>query len=533
MKKTKKTTSSSKVQTPRVKRHSATKSKPVTIDLKAEEIDKSKPDAAADKTPAAKAPAAAEKKPDSKAETSKKAPAKASEPADSSFGRNAKKGSVPKTGKPDAPKPESNPKKQAGSKSGIALHFAAALVGGIVALGAGGWLQSAGILSTPNATDPAALDAAVQQRTGELHAQIKQLQAQLDAQGNGAAATVDTAALDARIEEILKGRAGTTGNGADIDEVINQVNETTVRVEKLLADQATTSQALDRLTSDVQSGAAGEGAAVSTLSLTVENLTDQSQKLRDDIRAIDARLTEMSAGTAEAQQGLNQEIADRFVALESSNASLADLPNQVQELRSALDTLGQSLASQQQSIAKLEEGMAQIGGPQEVAARAVAAAALKSDIDRGVPFAATLSVMQQFMPGNPSLEALSAYATKGVPTAAQLQQGFDALTAEILTASNPVPEDNLSARLVAGLKSFVTVKPRSRIDGTTPLAIASQISDSLKNGELGSAADLWNTLPQEGQAVSQLWKDQLMARIEADRLAAQSLQSALSSTATQ
>ena len=166
-------------------------------------------------------------------------------------------------------------------------------------------------------------------------------------------------------------------------------------------------------------------------------------------------------------------------------------------------------------------------GIDKQAARAIAAAAVKSDIDRGVPFTGSLETLVSVAGESESLTALAAYAESGVPTAAQLADGFEATGEAIIVAVTPKPKNDLASRLLAGAKSMVKIKPIAPETGSTPLAVVSQLETSIRTGDLEKASELWETLPDAGKEVSADWHKGVKARIAANVLVANSIQSFL------
>ena len=148
---------------------------------------------------------------------------------------------------------------------------------------------------------------------------------------------------------------------------------------------------------------------------------------------------------------------DRLLKLEGQTSEFGQVKDAVAALGNDIATLRSTIDAQANQIGELDQQVNRTDGPDKMAARAVAAAALKSDIDRGIPFATSLDVMRKFMPQDESLGQLAAHAAQGIPTSAKLYEEFQALSGDILTAAEPAPESDLSSRLVAGLKSFVKV----------------------------------------------------------------------------
>ena len=547
MKKSTKSTTSSKTQSARSQRRASSKAKPVTIDLKAEKVAEKEPakaaaagkTAARNATPKVKKPVSvtSEKTAADAAKSAAKTPPKADSKstADSSdktnFGRNAS----PANGKPSKGAANPAPAKQSKpSKSRVGL-FAAALAGGVVALAGAALLQSIGLLPAPGRTDPAVVQQQVAAETESLRSEIANLSSQLSAIDTSGNSGIDAEKLTEQVNAILAKRleSAPQGEGADLDTVITQVNETTMRVEKLLADQQANAKGLADLQSAVSAGEAGGGAAVSALALQVENFSGSLSKLKDDLDSLRADVAKIDGQSNAQAATLSAELENRLAELERTAQGLPALTEALNAAQSAIDSNSQSLQAQSQSVDQLTASINKPNSSEKLAAQAVAAAALKNDIDRGVPFESSLQVLQNLSGGDAGLAPLSPFAQSGIPTLAQLSSSFASVSDAILTATEPAPGDDLSSRLLAGVKSFVKVKPRKEIEGTTPIAIVSQIAQSLSDGELTKASSLWASLPEAGQNASADWHGQLQSRITANDLISSSVQSFLNSTATQ
>lgn len=546
MKKSTKSTTANKSPSSRSQRRASSKGKPVTIDLKAEKVaekDAKTPSAASARnaTPKVKKPVApasdksantADSPAAAAAKTSPEAGKPSFSPKDpSNFGRNA----TSSNGKPEKAAKKAPPAKTTKTSGGRLGLFGAALAGGVVALAGAALLQSIGLLPATGQADPTAIQQQIAAETGPLKTEIAKLSSQLDATNTATNGTIDAEALSAQVNAILENRLSSLpqGEGADMDAVITQVNETTMRVEKLLADQQASAQGLADLQSAVSAGEAGGGAAVSALALQVENFGGSIAKLRDDIAQLQAEFAKVESQSSSQSAALSAELENRLADLERQTQSLSELSNSVSAAQSAIDANSQSLQQQSKSVEQLTASINKPNSSEKLAAQAVAAAALKNDIDRGVPFESSLQVLQNLSGGGTALASLAPFAQSGIPTIAQLSNSFSSVGDAILAATEPAPGDDLSSRLLAGVKSFVKVKPRKEIEGTTPIALVSQISQSLKDADLGKASKLWRSLPEAGQAASSEWQDQLQSRITANDLISSTVQSFLNSTATQ
>ena len=521
MKKSIKSTTASKAQTPRNQRCATNKSKPVTIDLKAEKKVK-------------KSAATAAASPAVTAKTTSKNNKQSDVAEKSNFGRNASPaGGNPSDAKTSAKSPQEKKPRKSSGRTG---RFAAALVGGGVALGGAGLLQYAGILPAPNQSNPAALQQQVAAETDSLRTELAALTSRLNSVESSTLGVVNGVSLATQIEAIVSQRLAEqppAEGDARLDAVITQVNETTLRVEKLLADQQTSTQTLSEFQSAISSGAADGGAAVSALALQIENLASGSSKLSNDLDQLKAEIATLANQLSSQSSTLSAELENRLAEIKQQAQTMTQLSSALDEIQSAITANNKSLQQQSENVDRLTASLKKPNSSEKLAARVVAAAALKNDIARGLPFEASLQMLQNLSADDTALEPLAIYAQSSIPTIAQLTTSFATKSDAILAASEPAPGENLLSRLLAGVKFFVKVKPRKALEGSTPIAVVSQISQSLRNGDLVTASDLWKTLPDAGRDASSDWHGQLQSRITTNDLISSSVQSFLNSTATQ
>lgn len=543
MKKPTKSRPANKVQTPRGQRHTADKGKPVTIDLKAEDVADKKPSAAP--KPAAKSDTAnATQKTTSRQQKSvpgvkksasgfgrestppKEPPVAKTDTKASPSGPSASSSSSSPPRSPSPSSPPSPPSPQMSNKEprkknksgGIGGRLVAALIGGCVAIGGAGLLQYAGVLGSPSDTS-----AAFQQK---LDTQSKQLSDQIND-------------LKSQLADNTKGIAQlqNSESPADTEDIVTQVNETTLRVEQLMIDQKTDAETISKLEAALRTVSASSGgggsAAVSALGLQVDNLSSQSTRLRDEIKQLKSELAALPNTNFPSAPSVDPQVDTRLSALETQTSRLSALSATLEDLQSRLASGSKMLEEHAVAINQLKVKQDQPNAAEKLAARSVAAAALKNDIDRGLPFANSLGVLNNLSGNDSSLAKLDDFATSGIPTSSQLSTSFQSVGEAIILATEPEPENDLTSRLLAGVKSFVKVKARKPIEGSTPLAIVSRISEALKNDDLPAASVLWASLPEAGRTVSVEWHNQLHSRIIAEELISNSVQSFLSSTATQ
>ena len=81
------------------------------------------------------------------------------------------------------------------------------------------------------------------------------------------------------------------------------------------------------------------------------------------------------------------------------------------------------------------------------------------------------------------------------------------------------------SRLLSGAKSLVKVKPVAPIEGDDVTAISSRIAYALQSGDLSKASAEWTGFSDAAKQVSQNWHSDLSARLTANSLLAQAVES--------
>ena len=221
----------------------------------------------------------------------------------------------------------------------------------------------------------------------------------------------------------------------------------------------------------------------------------------DELAALASRVTQLEAGGA-AGGGGGGVGSDAMVALS----------HRIDYLQSSLNALGDRLAA-------LEGKLASGPGDSTVAARAIAIVALRRAVDEGVPFTTDLDLAAALGLPADDVAELKPFAEKGVPTTAALAADFADVAEAILRATTAAsPDVGFLARLMAGIGSLVTVRPTGPVQGDDPAAIVSRMSAAVDAGDLATALDERDGLPEAGKAVSADWAAAAKNRVTVDGL---------------
>lgn len=259
---------------------------------------------------------------------------------------------------------------------------------------------------------------------------------------------------------------------------------------------------------------------------SVKNASDTSS-LTEQIKAIEARL-------AAAEQGGGAAPAGDPAALAALETRLATLMAAVEAAQKSASNAESGLAGQGKRIDALDEALtalkdsagSQAGNP--AIARAIAAAALKSAIDRGLPFMAELETYAAVAPDAEEIAALRGMAASGVPTRADLAIELSQTAGAIIAAAKPSnPDAGLIQNLIDSAMGLVEVRPIGAVDGEGADAIVARMEAALKSGDLGKALAEFATLPEPSKAAGAQIAGKIQARLQADALIDKALASAL------
>lgn len=257
-------------------------------------------------------------------------------------------------------------------------------------------------------------------------------------------------------------------------------------------------------------GKAAQPAQAIDLAPLEERLSGIEQKLAEAPATSDQTPVDIS--------GLEATIASMSTEIETVKAALAESQQQQQAAR---DALANRLATAEQ---KLEE-------PSSDArmARAVAATALKTAIERGGPFLAELDALASVAPDDAAVAGLKEDAATGVPSRADLARSFPPVANTMLDALQDTgAEDGVLSRLMNSASSLVRVREVGNVEGDAPEAIIARIENKIVNGDLKGAALEWDTLPEKAKAVAVEFKQTLDRRIRVEDLAGGSISGAMS-----
>lgn len=251
-----------------------------------------------------------------------------------------------------------------------------------------------------------------------------------------------------------------------------------------------------------------------------------------DLTTLEGRLAALAKKVDALPEGASQDqvaaLAKRVAQLESGGAggnAGAGAP-QVSNLSDAVDQAQAALKALDGRVAALEDKVASAAANRADAARAVAVVALRRAADEGAPFATDLDLAAALGLPKADVAALRPYADKGVPTKAALADEFPGVGDAIVRATSQAnPNAGIVQRLVAGIGSLVTVRPTAPVAGNDPAAIVSRMQAAVRAGDLQTALNERDGLPDAGKAASADWAAAAKDRVAVDALIAKVAQS--------
>ncbi|MBD0413945.1 phage tail protein [Oryzicola mucosus] len=252
---------------------------------------------------------------------------------------------------------------------------------------------------------------------------------------------------------------------------------------------------LAALKSEVESGGAADSGGLAALDERLKSIessvaaASENTASQDEITALNERITGLDATLKSATDGTSA-IEGRIGALEQTISGLTEkVDAQADQPRIAL---------------------------------AIAAAALKSAVDRGEPFGAELETLAAIAPDAPELAALRGFAEKGVPSRADILAQTDAAATAMIAAGSPIDANaGYFDQLMASAKSMVQVRPIGAVEGTGVPETVARIEAAVNEGNYEKALAEYEALPDAVKAAGADFTAKLKARLEVEKLADQ------------
>jgi hypothetical protein len=361
---------------------------------------------------------------------------------------------------------------------GLALPFAAGLVGGIIPAAVLAGLWYGGVLSPAKTPDQVPQSAKVDQQTPSLQsdvralqAQTKDLQARIDKLQSNPAPAADTKAIDALTQRVAAVEAAAknqpqTGGGPD--------PQLASRLSALEENLKSNSGALAAMNKQVDEAAASAAQALR-----------QSETYSTAINQIGARVDEM------AKQRPEGVAPARFEALQQ----------QVVALKQSADTTQKAIQQSSQAAAGTR--------------LAIAAAALRNAVLSHAPYQPELANAQALEADAKQLAPLQRFASGGVPSDAQLADGLKKLLPGMTEAAAPQASGDFLERLRANAARLVRVTPANAPSGDDPADVLTRLKLEADRADIAAALVDIQKLPASAQQQAADWIATAKARNDA------------------
>ena len=324
-------------------------------------------------------------------------------------------------------------------------------------------------------------------------------------QESGEAVQARLASTELQLKELATRPAAFQSDPA----VVAGLGERIAKVESALAGLRSASPAdvaLAGRIATLEDQLKGSGQTVATLSRRADETATLAREARQRADANAATITDLSQkvtklAAAPVERAELEALAKRIVAMESSAKAIAD---ELSKRRAEAVT--------------------------DPAVRfAVAAAALRDAVDRGVPYAPLLAIAKTYVVDPKQLAPLEPFAATGVPTVAALTQQLSELAPAIYQAAGVAPRDNgLLDRLAANAEKLVRLRPvQDMPPGTDPSAMVARIEVKAAHADIAGALAELAKLPANVRAPADDWIKRAEARTAAiqsgNRIAADAL----------
>jgi hypothetical protein len=240
--------------------------------------------------------------------------------------------------------------------------------------------------------------------------------------------------------------------------------------------------------------------------------------LEPRIAALSQEVAALKSTAPPDTASLQSELTALHQQLDALSASIDKLPKE--DRIAAIETkLGETSDRLDATMQRLDATVQGIDNAAALAP-AVAAEALQSALDSGRPFQSELTALKSLGVDAAVVDALAPEAQTGLPTVADLRARFEQAIASV-PIETPIPENTGAIdRLLQSAEGLVSVRPAHPTTGSDPSAILSRIRGALAAGDLKSALDQWNTLPDAIKTPTADWAELAKARVAADDLVA-------------
>lgn len=246
-----------------------------------------------------------------------------------------------------------------------------------------------------------------------------------------------------------------------------------------------------------------------------ENVERGALTASEQVTALGGRIDELGDEMKALRERLNAPKGETPAAPEAATLGgrLDQLDGEVKALRERLDApKGETRAAPEATAAKTPDGPAAV---------VVVAYALQRELEAGRPYVLETTALTRLGADSAALAALTPFAEKGAPTAAQLKAEFAPAAKRIRALENGDAGD-LAGHLMKGASKLVRVRPSGQAPTTEAQTVdekVSHIETALAHGDIARAGDVFATLPEPALNEAKDFGATLRARVDAARAA--------------
>lgn len=230
--------------------------------------------------------------------------------------------------------------------------------------------------------------------------------------------------------------------------------------------------------------------------------------------AIDAVTGERLTAIENSMKALGVTLAALNRRADDSVSAINAMRDQVDATKKAVQAAQGRLDALEQSAKVTQDKVAQNGGADAVARRALAAIALRDAVARGTPYTAELAAVKSLGADEKLVAALEHFAGTGVPTDGVLANEIHMLLPQMIAVSgaSATQAEGFFERLQANAGKLVRIHPAGEPAGDEPSAVLARIEVKVARNDIAGIDGELSKLPAKARALSVAWSQKLASR---------------------
>ena len=304
--------------------------------------------------------------------------------------------------------------------------------------------------------------------------------------------------IAARLAQLEAGQRDEAASRAALSSDASSLADIAARLARLEAAPASSNAAPAEGASVDRSAAAPTAIREMT-----ERLDALDRRTRDNAAAAE-RASERVNAVAGLAEGLRKSGDQQNVLEQSERSVLEGYSGRLQSIESRLDRV-QTQAEQAAAAEAMRDALP-LGA-------ATVAAALRDDVERGIPFAAEQGAAQRLGLDGAALAILEPFAATGVPSRERLLRELSSMLPEMARVSKASGEDgSYLGRIRAGVERLVHIRPAGDLRGDDPASVIGRIEMDVTAGDVAAVVSELDKLPAPARSLAQAWRTKALAR---------------------